>query len=114
MFLAFESDIVGENRPPKIKHLIGPTNINVNKFYGPFGDRMEVDAYAEGRLAAGCRCDIVVVPLVDTKTKLERIVDMLYEADALQQMVVQDNQVCYSYHNRLTDLAADFESLAEK
>ncbi|MCK9531430.1 MAG: hypothetical protein M0R77_12860 [Gammaproteobacteria bacterium] len=114
MFLAFESPIVGDHRQPTIKHLIGPTNINVDKFYGPFGDRMEVDTYAEGQLAAGCKCDIVVVPLADTKSKLERIVELLREADCLQQEIATDTSsdgFCYKTHNQLEDLADSFEAM---
>lgn len=47
------------------------------------------------------------------KKKIERIIELLHEADALQQEVVQDNKECYSNHNKLTDLAADFEQRLE-
>lgn len=50
---------------------------------------------------------------MSVKEKIERIIELLHEADALQQEVVQDNKESYSIHNKLTDLAADFEERLE-
>lgn len=49
---------------------------------------------------------------VDRALKWERLIRLLEEANALQQELVEDSQQSYDYHNRLEDMAEDFESIA--
>ena len=43
--------------------------------------------------------------------KLQRLAELLYEADALQQEVVEDGALCYQLHTQLTNLAEGFEEM---
>lgn len=49
--------------------------------------------------------------------KLERIVELLREADGLQQEIADDTSsdgFCYKTHNQLEDLADTFENMIKK
>ena len=40
---------------------------------------------------------------------LRKAVEMLEQADALQQQALGDSDICYETHNRIADLIEDFE-----
>ena len=44
----------------------------------------------------------------------ERLIEMLHEADALQQKLMTDehSDACYEFHNQLNNLASEFEDFA--
>ena len=44
--------------------------------------------------------------------KWQRLMDLLDEADALQQELVTNQRLSYDYHNQLTNMSDDFEILA--
>jgi hypothetical protein len=46
--------------------------------------------------------------------KFEQLIEMLHEADALQQVLLGDEHpdACYKFHNQLNILASEFEDFA--
>ena len=44
----------------------------------------------------------------------ERLIDLMHEADALQQKLMSDehSDACYEFHNQLNTLASEFEDFA--
>lgn len=46
--------------------------------------------------------------------KFEQLIEMLHEADALQQALLGDDypDACYEFHNQLNILASEFEDFA--
>ena len=50
----------------------------------------------------------------DKAQLLRDAVELMQEADALQQRALGDSDVCYTNHNKLQDLIEDFETDIEE
>ena len=45
--------------------------------------------------------------------KIQRVIDLLREADLLQQELITDNELCKEYFDQLGDMVCYFEDLIE-